>query len=108
MNPSTHARSPRPAVLALAAAAVLVLPAALAGCGGGDDLMSRQEFVDNLGDQGDGLINEAIASCMYDGLSEDDAAADAVREWEDGEDVPVELLDLATECLRDPPETPEP
>ena len=108
MNPTTRTPSPRTAAAALAVAAVLALPALLSGCGGDDDLMSRQDFVDNLGAQGDGLINEAIASCMYDGLSDDEAAADAVRDWEDGEEVPVELLDLATDCLRDPPETPEP
>ncbi len=54
-------------------------------------MMSRQDFVDNLGAQGDGLINDNIASCMYDGLSEDPEAASAVQEWEDGDAGPPEL-----------------
>ena len=70
--------------------------------------MSRQDFVDNLGAQGDGLINEVIASCMYDGLADDPQAAEAVDNWEDGDNVPPELIDLATECLTDPPDTPTP
>jgi hypothetical protein len=78
----------------------------LAACGGNDEMMSRQEFVDSLGEQGDGLINDNIASCMYDGLSDDPEAAAAVQDWEDGESVPPELIDLATECLTNPGETP--
>ena len=103
-SPPAHRRPRRAPALTFAAALVL----ATAGCGGGDEMMTRQEFVDNLGARGDGLINENIASCMYDGLSDDQAAADAVAEWDEGDAVPPELLDLATECLKDPPDTPGP
>jgi hypothetical protein len=113
MSPAPTPRAPRPHrrapahTVAAAVAAALVL--ASAGCGGGSDgMMTRQEFVDNLGARGDGLLNENIASCMYDGLSEDEEAADAVAEWDEGDAVPPELADLATECLKDPPDTPGP
>ena len=90
---------------ALAVVALAAIALSATGCGG-DEMMSRQEFVDNLGSRGDGLIDENIASCIYDGLSEDEDAAEAVEQWEDGEDVPPELFDLALACLEDPPETP--
>ncbi|MCP4434238.1 MAG: hypothetical protein GY812_01895 [Actinomycetia bacterium] len=89
-------------ILAIATVAASAL---LAACGGGSQ-MSRQDFVDNLESQGEGLINEAIASCMYDGLDDDPEAADAVGDWNEGDSVPPELLDLAVACLGDPPDTP--
>ena len=87
------------------AAALLLMGGVLAGCGG-NELPSRQDFVDDLSSRGDGLINDNIASCMYDGLDDDDEARDAVAEWEEGEDVPPELLDLAVACLEELPDTP--
>ena len=45
---------------------------------------------------------------MYDGLEDDPEARDAVAAWEEGETVPEELFDLAMECLRDLPDTPDP
>jgi hypothetical protein len=87
---------------ALIASSVLLL----AACGGSDDLPSRQDFVDNIQQQGGELLDENISSCMYDGLEDDDAARQAVSRWEEGEAVPEELLDLAVACLRDVPDTP--
>ena len=88
----------------------LLAPLALlaAGCGGSDDIMSRQDFVDNLEQRGGELLDENISSCMYDALEEDQEARDAVAAWEDGEEVPEELFDLAMECLRNLPDTPDP
>lgn len=68
---------------------------------GGDDLPSRQDFVDSIEAQDDGLITEDVASCMYDGLDDDGAAAEAVANWSEDEPVPAELIDLATECLNE-------
>ena len=79
-----------------------------AACGGSDDIMSRQDFVDNLDELGGELLDENISSCMYDGLEDDPEARDAVAAWEEGDTVPEELFDLAMECLRDLPDTPDP
>lgn len=89
---------------------VVLAGVALAGasCGGSDDIMSRQDFVDNLDERGGELLDQNISSCMYDGLEDDPEARDAVAAWEDGEAVPEELFDLAMECLRDLPDTPDP
>lgn len=63
--------------------------------------MSRQDFVDNLNNRGGELLDENISSCMYDSLEDDSEARDAVENWEDGDEVPAQLLDLAVACLRD-------
>lgn len=55
--------------------------------------------MDSIEAQDTGLITEDVASCMYDGLADDESAADAVANWADDEPVPPELVDLATECL---------
>lgn len=93
--------SARRSQLATALVAVLAIGFLAGGCGGSDDLMSRQDFVDNLNEQGGELLDENISSCMYDRLEDDPEARDAVENWEDGDDVPNELLDLAVDCLRD-------
>ena len=87
-------------------AAVVVAVLAVSSCGGSDDLMSRQDFVDNLSSEGGELLDENISSCMYDALEDNDAARRAVEDWQDGEPVPEELLELAVDCLRNLPETP--
>ncbi len=96
----------RPAGAMLVALAGLAL--AGGACGGSDDIMSRQDFVDNLDQRGGELLDENISSCMYDSLDQDTDAREAVAAWEEGEEVPEELFDLAMECLRNLPDTPDP
>lgn len=82
-----------------ATVAALLLSVTLAACGS-SDLPSRQEFVDNLAGKSNGLITEDVASCMYDKLDNDTAAADAIKAAKGNGPVPPELLKLATECLK--------
>ena len=108
---SVHRREGAKKRIRSAGAMLVVLAGvALAGgaCGGSDDIMSRQDFVDNLDERGGELLDENISSCMYDGLEDDPEARDAVADWEEGVAVPEELFDLAMECLRDLPDTPDP
>ena len=88
------------AAQALRAGAVALLLALAATACGGSDLPSRQEFVDNLAGESNGLITEDVASCMYDKLDGDEAAAEAIANADEGGPVPPELLKLATECLQ--------
>jgi hypothetical protein len=104
---STPHRQPAGPGRAFWSAVALVALLAVA-CGGSEDIMSRQDFVDNLGQRGGELLDENISSCMYDALEQDTEAREAVADWEDGEAVPEELFDLAMECLRQLPDTPDP
>lgn len=103
-NPAGKRIRPRGSLLVFLAGVAVIA----AACGGSDDIMSRQDFVDNLDQRGGELLDENISSCMYDGLEDNPEAREAVAAWEDGEEVPEELFDLAMECLRDLPETPDP
>ncbi|MGI9578354.1 MAG: hypothetical protein ACR2OH_09160 [Microthrixaceae bacterium] len=107
MKPLSRSGQPSRGNFRLATICVLGMTAATVSCGGGsDDLMSRQDFVDNLQAEGGELLDENISSCMYDGLDDDAQAREAVEAWQDGDAVPEELLDLAVECLKDLPPTP--
>jgi hypothetical protein len=85
----------RAAVRALGAGLSIGLVAA---CGGGSDLPTRQEIVDRLAEESDGLITEDVGSCVYDAIADDPELSRIVAGAPDGE-VPAELQQIALDCL---------
>jgi len=90
--------------VASALLAVLTMSLVGAGCGG-TELPTRQEFVDRLEAQSDGLVTEDVASCIYDRLVDDDAAAEALRDSEEDGPLPPELEELVVSCMGAEPRT---
>jgi hypothetical protein len=78
--------------------ATMLSLAAAAGCGGDAELPTRQEIIERLAEQSDGLVTEDVGSCVYDAIEDDPGLARSVAEAGDGE-VPAELLQIALDCL---------